>query len=125
MGKTDQGVIVGLITIIVANVIVLGIGYYTKKMITLTAFLNFLTSGSFVIYWIAKQIKVQQHIFETRELVVVFLEFMVVGFSLYVIAASKPIGWIKNIQYVIWGIHLAVLLGGLVFMFTFKMNKLI
>lgn len=90
----------------------------------LTALLNLLTSASLVICWITKQIKIKQHVREMREMIVVCLELIVIGCSVYATAAGRANGWLKNIQYVFLGVHLAVSVVGLVFMFTFKMNKL-
>jgi len=76
------------------------------------------------LYWIIPQLQIEQHIFESREILVLLLEVMVIVLAMvYILAARKSPG-LKTMQILFFGIHLTVLVLGLIFIVTFKMNRL-
>lgn len=86
--------------------------------------LNTITSASILFYWIRKQLRITQHIYELREMVVLCLEIIFLGISVYTFFINLPIQWLTITGYVISGIHFIVLIVFLIFTLTFKMKKL-
>ena len=125
MNKTDQGINVIIIVVIIIYLAVLIIEIITNRFPYLTNFLNLVTASYILIYWIQKQLSITQHIFESREIIVLCFEIAVVGVAIYAIMNSQWSGWVKIIQYIIFGIHFLALTTFFIFMLTFKMKKLI
>jgi len=125
MGKTDQWVIITMGFLILLHLSVLAIGYFTANVAYLAAFTNLAAGVSIILYWVIRQIQIEQHIIETRELVVLLGEVLVLSAAAFYITTSQRDTWFKVLQYIFFGIHLFALSLGLIFMLTFKMNKLI
>lgn len=123
MSKPDQWVIIIIGILILLHLSVLAIGYFTARFSWLAALLNTAVAVSVILYWVIKQIQVEQHTIELREMIVLLFEAGVIAAAVYYLAAAKP-GWAGVSQVIVWGIHLAVLILGLIFMLSFKMNKL-
>ena len=125
MNKTDQwviGILIGLIVLFLAALI---IGYKTHQLAFLIPLLNLVSGLSFLIYWLQKQIRITQHIFELREISVLGFEMIVLGCAVYALMSKAEYPWLKLLQYLFGTIHFLCLLAFLVFMLTFKMKKLI
>ena len=125
MSKSDQWVIIAICVLILLYLSILVIGNLTGRFSYLSAFLNAVTGTSIILYWAIKQIQIDQHIIETRELIVLFFEVMIVAGDVYYVVGHQKYNWLRVMQCIFFGIHLAALLLGLIFMFTFKINKLI
>jgi hypothetical protein len=124
MSKSDQWVIIAICVLILLYLSTLVIGNLTGRFSYLSAFLNAFTGASIILYWTIKQIQIEQHIIETREIIVLLFEVLMVGAAVYYVAGNQRHNWLRVMQCIFFGIHLAALLLGLIFMFTFKINKL-
>ena len=125
MSKSDQWVIIAICVLILLYLTILVIGNLTGRFSYLSAFLNAVTGTSIFLYWAIKQIQIDQHIIETRELIVLFFEVLIVAGAVYYVVGNQKYNWLRVMQCIFFGIHLTALLLGLIFMFTFKINKLI
>jgi len=125
MSKSDQWVIIIISVLILLYLSILVIGYLTGRFSYLSSFLNAATGASIVIYWVIKQIQIEQHFIDTREIVVLLFEALVVTGAVFYIGSNQKYNWLRVMQSIFFGIHLTVLLLGIIFMFTFKINKLI
>jgi hypothetical protein len=77
-----------------------------------------------ILYWVIRQLQVQQHYFDNREILLLFFEAMVIVLAaIYIFSIQKNPG-LKVMQSIFFGIHFLVLILGLVFMLTFKITKL-
>lgn len=125
MGKSDQWVIITLSLLIVLHLSVWAIGYYIGRQACWLSFVNLLTGSGLIIYWGIRQLKIAQHYIELREMVVLGFEILVIAGAVYCIASGCKTSWIRINQYLIFSIHLLILVLGLIFMLTFKMDRLI
>jgi hypothetical protein len=125
MSKSDQWVIIAICVLILLYLSILVIGNFTGRFSYLSAFLNAVAGTSIILYWAIKQIQIDQHIIETRELIVLFFEVLIVAGAVYYVVGNQKYNWLRVMQCIFFGIHLAALLLGLIFVLTFKINKLI
>lgn len=124
MSKSDQWVNLLIIIFIMSYVLTLVIGYLTHRFASLAAIINISTGATVIIYWVVRQLQVQQHYFDNREILLLFFEGAVIVFgAIYIFSVQKNEG-LKVMQSIFFGIHFLVLILGLVFMLTFKMTKL-
>lgn len=124
MSKSDQWVNILIIGSIILYLTVWAIGYKGHKFAYLASILNLISGGAILLYWVIRQIQISQHIFEMREMLVILFEVVVIACAILFILSSQRNGGLKVIQYIFFGIHLSVLVLGLVFMLTFKMTRL-
>jgi hypothetical protein len=125
MSKSDFWVNAVLIFFILLHIIVLISGIITHKFLTYVSFLNAITGSVVIIYWIQKQLQITQHIFEAREMIFLGLEALIVIVSIYSIVSHFHINrWLLITQYSFYSIQFVSLLLLLLFMFFFKMNRL-
>ncbi len=125
MNKPDQWVIITLLLLIVLHLAIGITGRIYGRQLFFTTLLNLITGSSILIYWIQKQFRISQHIFEQREILALCLEGLLVMCAIYYFASGKTINYIRVIQYLFFGVHFLLLVAGLVFMLTFKMNRLV
>jgi hypothetical protein len=69
--------------------------------------------------------QIKQHTIEPREIIILGFEVIVIGCAAYSFATRQEDGLTKIIQLVFFGIHFAALLLALIFMLTFKLNRLV
>lgn len=124
MSRPDQWICVAIGTIILVHISIWIVGLVTYKLPFLISILNLALGVGVILYWIYNQLRIVQHIFEAREFVVLGLEALVVAFATYSLITRQYGAWLKWIQYVTFGIHLAILIIFLLFMLTFKMKRL-
>ncbi|WP_301921745.1 hypothetical protein [Ferruginibacter sp.] len=124
MSKSDQLINISVIMSVLIFVSAWIVGLATHKLPVLTTVLNLVVGLSIFIYWLQKQIRINQHIIEGREIVVLGCELIVIACAVYSIVFKQWNGWVKGFQYIFFGIHLSALVLFLIFMLTFKMNKL-
>ena len=124
MNKTDQWVIIIVVAILVLHIAVWATGYRINKLSLFIAAVNLLAGFSLIMYWAVKQLRITQHHFELREAVVLGFEVIVVACAMYEITVSQRSNFLKIMQYIFFGIHFTVLIAALIFLLTFKMNKL-
>ena len=124
MNKSDQWVNLVIVIFILIYLAVLIIGNFTHKFASLAAMLNMATGASVILYWVIRQLQIQQHYFDNREIMLLFFEAMVIILAaMYIFSVQKNHG-VKVMQSIFFGIHFIVLVAGLLFMLTFKMTKL-
>jgi len=125
MIKLDQSVVIIVGLLILLYLSVWAVGYFTGKLFYFMSILNLASAAAIILYWTVRQLKIQQHTIELREIVVLGAELIVIACALYVIAAGNKFNWLKVVQYIVFAIHFLLLLLALIFMLTFKMNRLI
>ncbi len=124
MGKADEWVFIIVLALLFIYVLVLITGFITHKLLYLTSLLNIISASAVLIYWILRQLQIKQHLFDLREITVVCFEVAVAAIAAYAFFNNQKHSWIKIIQYAVYGIHLLALILFLVFILTFKMNRL-
>jgi hypothetical protein len=124
MNKSDQGVIAIMLLLVLLYLAVWAVGYFTHKLPFFITALNIAAALAIVGYWAIRQLQIQQHHIEIREMIVLGMELLIFVVAVYAIASGNKYKWITTMQYFVFAIHLLLLLLGLVFLFTFKMNKL-
>ncbi|MFZ1678989.1 MAG: hypothetical protein WBP41_14765 [Saprospiraceae bacterium] len=124
MSKSDQWVNIILIGTIILYLSIWAIGYKAHKFAYLASIVNIVSGAAILLYWVIRQIQITQHIFELREILVLLFEVVVIACGIFYILSSQRGGGLKILQYLFFGIHLTVLVLGLIFMITFKMNRL-
>lgn len=124
MSKSDQSVIFILIVFILIYIAVWITGAVKHSLAFYCCFLNALTGIILIGYWVWNQLNITQHSFEMREIVVLGIEALIVGVSIYSILHHPFAQWLRVLQYIIYGANLLILIAFLVFMMTFKITKL-
>jgi hypothetical protein len=124
MSKADQWVVISVLAVLMIHGLVLIAGLITNRLSYFAGILNLIMGMSVLIYWIQKQLRIEYHIFEMREWVVLLFEAAVAGISIYSIFASQWTTGFRVLQYIFFGIHSVILILLLIFMLTFKMDRL-
>ena len=124
MGNSDKQVILIISLLIVAYILTWITGFMKHQLAYCFSFVNAATALGLIVYWAQKQFRITQPIFEGREIAVLCLEGLVAGIAVYYILVRPGVQWVKVVQYVVFGLHFTALVLFLVFMLTFKMNKL-
>jgi hypothetical protein len=125
MSKSDQLVNVTLVLLILLYISTWAIGYFTGKLAYLISSLNLLSSISMILYWAVREMHIKEHTIELREIIVLSFEVVVIGCAIYSVVTKQEDSWIRVIQYIFFGIHFSALMLALIFMLTFKLNRLI
>ena len=125
MIKSDQSVVIIMGLLILLYLSVWAVSYFTGKLFYFMSILNLASAAAIILYWTVRQLKIQQHTIELRDIVVLGAELIVIACAVYVIAAGNKFNWLKVVQYILFAIHFLLLLLALIFMLTFKMNRLI
>ena len=123
MSNESVNIILGLLIFI--HLLALVAGAALHKLPAIISLLNFLIGMLVIIYWVQKQLRVEQQIIHLPEMIILGLELLVIAGAAYFVLASQKDHWLKVIHYIIFGIHLALLIIFLIFMLTFKMKRLI
>ena len=124
MGKSDQGVVIIMLLLVVLYLVIWAMGYIAQKLPLFIATLNIFTALAIVGYWAIRQLQIQQHYFDVREMTVLGIEIIICIAAIYSIASGNKYKWIIIIEYTVFGVHLLALIITVIFMFTFKMTKL-
>ncbi len=125
MNKADQPIVFILILLIAVHLSIAVPGFVKGKFLFYASILNFISGLLIIIYWLQKQLRIEQHIFEQREFVVLNLELVMIFCAVAFFFTNRCTAFFKTVQYSFFTIHLLLLILGLIFMLTFKMNKLI
>ncbi len=125
MGKQDQWIIFILIILILLQCGILIMGSVNHKLANLTGLFNLLAGAVILIYWVQKQLRIDQHYIETREILVLGSALFMTGIAVYSFSTNQWGGWLKIMHYIFFGLNLLALVLFLVFMLCFKMNRLI
>lgn len=124
MSKSDQWISLIIVITILINLSVLTMALVFHKTSWLTL-LNVVSALSVIIYWTQKQFQISQHTADPMEIAVLCFEIAVIGFAVYSILSKQSFNWLILLQKIVFGIHLSALILFLIFMLTFKINKLI
>ncbi len=122
--KSDPWIIAAIVLAILLYLAAWLNGYFTTKRFLLISLTNLITGLSIIIYWAFRQWQIEQHIVEGREVALLIFELAVTGFAIYSLFYHCWSSSLKKVQAIFFGIHLAVLILLLIFMLTFKMNRL-
>ncbi|MGH2564909.1 MAG: hypothetical protein ACRDE5_10365 [Ginsengibacter sp.] len=121
----DKCVIIILAITILINISVWIAGLIKHKLVPWFSYLNVLTGFIVITYWIAREIKITQHFIENGEIAVLSFEVLVIAVSVYTISSASLNNWLKITQYIVFALHFTCLILFLVFILTFKLDKLI
>lgn len=125
MSRSDQQLVIILIVTILVYIGIWVTGLVRGKVFNTILWLNAVTSLAFLVYRLQHELRIVQHTAELREIVVLGLEGLVLIFSCYCIISTKGgTGW-KIFHYTAYGVHLTALVLLLIFMISFKFNRLI
>ena len=124
MNKADQWVNIVLWVCLLVHVVVLIVGLTSNRLSFLSAWINLIIALSILLYWVQKQLRIEYHIFELREWIVLGTEVVVAATSMYLIITKQWAGGVRILAYIFFGLHLLVLILMAVFALTFKMNRL-
>ena len=119
----DTSVSITIITILICHLIIITIGYKLNKTIVSISYLNAIFATGILIFWIIDTLNVNHH-FQFSELIVLCIEVCIFIFALYSIIGFHNKNYVKVINYIGLGIHILATTGMLIFMYTFKLNKL-
>lgn len=123
MSTTDIRETTVLILVFIFHLAAIIIGYKMQKTTLLISYLNAMLVISMFIYWVLKNLNIQEHNFELRESYALFTEACILIFALYSIMGFHN-STLKVINYIGFGIHLLVTIGMYIFISLFKINKL-
>lgn len=124
MSNVDQLINIIVISSIAAFIAVWIAGAVKRKLLFYFSVLNAVSGLAIIAYWIQNELRITQHTIETREIAVLTLEALFVAVSIYSISAIRFQYTLKIIQYIIFGLHFSSLILFLIFMLTFKINRL-
>lgn len=124
MSKADQWVIIVVGSMLLIHVIVLIAGLATNMFPYFAGIVNTMIGMAVLVYWIQKQLRIEDPVYEMREWMVLLFEVAVAGISVYTIASRQWTTPLRVLLYVFFGIHLLALILLLIFMLTFKMKRL-
>ena len=124
MVKSDQGVVIIMLLLVVLYLVIWAMGYFAQKLPLFIATLNIVAALAVVGYWAIRQFQIQQHYFDLREMTVLGIEIIICIAAIYSIASGNKYKWIITIEYAVFSLHLLALVIAVIFMFTFKMTKL-
>ena len=124
MSHADKRTSAIVAIIVLIHIAILITFLFLPTLSYLTAATNLVIGSSICIYWIQKQLRITQHIFELRETIALTLEVVVIGCSIYSLLVSEQTAWLSTANLFILIVHLLMLLAFLVFMLTFKMKKM-
>ena len=124
MNKADQWVNIVLWVCLLVHLVVLIVGLTSNRLSFLSAWINLIIALSILLYWVQKQLRIEYHVFELREWIVLGMEVVVAATSMYLIITKQWAGGVRILAYIFFGLHMLVLILMAVFALTFKMNRL-
>lgn len=125
MSISDYWIKLALIVSVLIYLGTLITGLMTHKLAQYVLIVNTLSGLAVLIYWVQKQLRISQHIFEAREMFFLGFEALVVIAAIYSLLSSTGGSWLKITQYVFFAMQFICLLVLLAFFLFFKMNKLV
>jgi hypothetical protein len=124
MKSQDMWINFAIVLIMLCHILAILIGYKIQKTVILTAYINAIVVISLLIYWVNKNLHIQQHYFEWREAFVLCAEACLIISAIYAIIGFHEIIIVKWMNYFGFGLHFLALIAMLIFMVTFKMERL-
>jgi hypothetical protein len=124
VSKSDQFVVVVLSFFILIQVAIAVIGKLTGKFIELAGVLNLIVALLFIGYWVVRYFQVQVHSFDMWITLLLLAETILILLTAYSMMVHYGNQLVRFIQYIFFGLHLLASVLFLVFMLSFKMNRL-
>ena len=121
----DSWIIIFIVSFLAINIIVFTVGYKINQLPYLIAILNIVISSLSIIYWIIKNLNVQHLHIELREIIILSIEVFIVGFAILCLLTKQEKLAVNIVNYLGFSIKFLAGLGMLIFMLTYKMNRLI
>jgi hypothetical protein len=125
MFKSDE-LVIGILsfTILIQTAILIA-GRITGKPALPVSIFNAAFAFSVLGYWLVRQFQIQQHMYDSREALVLFSEIILIILTVYSIIIQHSNYPLRVIQYCFFAIHFLVCLLAFIFMLTFKINRLL
>lgn len=120
----DTTVSVALVIILICHLATITIGYKIKKPTVSISYLNAIVVIGMFVFWIIDTPHIRQHQFQFRELFVLCLETCVLIFALYAIIGFHTKTYVKVINHIGFWLHILAAIAMLIFMTTFKLDRL-
>ncbi|SFD60894.1 hypothetical protein SAMN04489722_11324 [Algibacter lectus] len=121
---TDTTVIIALVIILICHLAAISIGYKTKKIALSIAYVNAVFVIGMLIFWVVDTVNIKTHHFETREWFVLGFEVCVLLCAISSITKFYNKTFVKILNYIGFWLHVLALVGMLVFMWWFKLERL-
>ncbi|GAL64190.1 hypothetical protein [Algibacter lectus] len=121
---TDTTVIIALVIILICHLAAISIGYKTKKITLSIAYVNAVFVIGMLIFWVVDTVNIKTHHFETREWFVLGFEVCVLLCAISSITKFYNKTFVKILNYIGFWLHVLALVGMLVFMWWFKLERL-
>ncbi|WP_282148942.1 hypothetical protein [Algibacter lectus] len=121
---TDTTVIIALVIILICHLAAISIGYKTKKIVLSIAYVNAVFVIGMLIFWVVDTVNIKTHHFETREWFVLGFEVCVLLCAISSITKFYNKTFVKILNYIGFWLHVLALVGMLVFMWWFKLERL-
>ena len=119
--ETAVAVLVVFILVQLALVIM---GKILGKLAMVVTVFNILVAICIIGYWLLQQFRSTVHYLEFREVAVLAVEVLIIASACYSLIIQHPHQLFKVAQQVFFGIHLLCSILLLIFMLTFRINKL-
>lgn len=103
MSKSDQGVIITTGLLILLHLSILTLGYFTAKVAWLAAVMNLAAAVSIILYRAIRQLQIEQHTIEFREIIILLVEVLVMSAAVFYIVTNQRGNWLKVMQYIFLG----------------------
>tara|TARA_R110000868_G_scaffold45958_5_gene152207 strand:+ start:16287 stop:16679 length:393 start_codon:yes stop_codon:yes gene_type:complete len=120
----DTYISIALILILICHLAAFIIGYKMHKTTLIISYINAIVVLGILIFWVNKNLNIQQHHFEFREALALCLEACILIFALFYIVGFHMNSYIKVINYIGFALHLLATIGLLIFILVFKFNRL-
>lgn len=120
----DKYVNLVIVLILICHLIAFIIGQKMQKTALLISYVNAIVVICILVFWVNKNLNIQEHYFEFKEVLVLCLEACVLIFALCSIVGFYNNSYVKVINYIAFGLHVLAAMGMLIFMLVFKYNKL-
>ena len=124
MNPSDYWIKAVLLLSILVYAIALAGGLISHKLLQYVLIINAFTGLIVILYWVQKQLRITQHIFEAREMIFLGFEAVIVAVAIYSLSSSHVSHWLRVVQYVVFFIQFIFLVMLFLFFLFFKMNKL-
>lgn len=124
MFKKDKTIMLVLLAMITLYIAALLAAVFICPPFSYISLVNAATSASVLFYWVNKQLRISQHVFELRETITLVAECLFAATAVYTVLSSKANVFFSMLQYIIFGLHFIALLLLFIYMCMFKMKRL-
>jgi hypothetical protein len=114
-----------LISFLIINIAVFLVGYKVHQLPCYIPILNIVIGSILILYWVVESLNVRHLNIEQREMIVLSMEIFIVGFAIYSLLTKQEKMAINLVNYIGFGINFLAGFGMLIFLLTFKMNRLV